>query len=276
MGEITPAFAVQFADALAGGPWTEAQAEALSHEVGKRLGLANNDSSKKKRVPQVCFSFESFLTKKEVADLHGSASSLSKVNLLAKRAALIGLTNPNEQTVGHVVRLLAGLGVPELKNQKLFHAAVQDFKQCLKSNIKSLGYPQDHIKSFDGPENLPEEVKKRAYTEDDEMVEAGDIKTDDMAVVKVLRKSHRTVKDAAPSSSSTALVAATPGPVSSMGSLRELVECLDSLFEHAFKLSATPQSCLATVMPCHGHAMFTPCLHHVVFSGMLMVVFTRS
>lgn len=274
MGEVTPAFAVQFADALAGGPWTEAQAEALSHEVGKRLG-ADNDSSKKKRVPQVCFSFESFLTKKEVADLHGSASSLSKVNLLAKRAALIGLTNPNEQTVGHVVRLLAGLGVPELKNQKLFHAAVQDFKQCLKSNIKSLGYPQDHIKSFDGPENLPEEVKKRAYTEDDEMVEAGDIKTDDMAVVKVLRKSHRTVKDAAPSSSSTALVAA-PGPVSSMGSLRVLVECLDSFFEHAFKLSATPQSCLATVMPCHGHAMFTPCLHHVVFSGMLMVVFTRS
>ena len=274
MGEVTPAFAVQFADALAGGPWTEAQAEALSHEVGKRLG-ADNDSSKKKRVPQVCFSFESFLTKKEVADLHGSASSLSKVNLLAKRAALIGLTNPNEQTVGHVVRLLAGLGVPELKNQKLFHAAVQDFKQCLKSNIKSLGYPQDHIKSFDGPENLPEEVKKRAYTEDDEMVEAGDIKTDDMAVVKVLRKSHRTVKDAAPSSSSTALVAATPGPVSSMGSLRELVECLDSLMPSSFQprhSHASPLSCHAMVMPCSRHAFIMWCNLML----MLMVVFILS
>ena len=100
--------------------WVEAVSSKIAHD-GRSSG---------RKPTQSLFHFGAFLTPTEVQLLAGGGNMCVKLEAMATRCLLVGLTNPPEQTVGHVIATGKHHGIVCTQGESF--DLVQEFKRLLK------------------------------------------------------------------------------------------------------------------------------------------------
>ena len=148
-------------DAIRQGPWTEEQRKDLASAV---LG---NGASKKKNTHRVknqrCLKFENFITAETVLKLKDPSkfSVTTRLSFLANTARILGITNPDEETL---FRMVACLTVYDCAMQ-LSQDDVWQYMNTLQLFIKNS--PKVHVEYLEvyppTAELLPDDIRKNAY-----------------------------------------------------------------------------------------------------------------
>ena len=129
--------------------------------VSSKIAAGNRSSGRKPN--QVLLHFGAYLTPSEVQLLPGDGNVAIKLEALVTRCLMIGLTNPSEQTIGHVIALGKQHGI--LCAQTEPFDLVQEFKRLLKNKRKSAPSFTVHLQYYPGdPMQLPTEILNSAYT----------------------------------------------------------------------------------------------------------------
>ena len=100
--------------------------------VSSKIAAGNRSSGRKPN--QVLLHFGAYLTPSEVQLLQGDGNVAIKLEALVTRCLMIGLTNPSEQTIGHVIALGKQHGIVCTQTESF--DLVQEFKRLLKNKRK--------------------------------------------------------------------------------------------------------------------------------------------
>eukprot|EP00439_Symbiodinium_sp_Y106_P058998 s5575_g8.t1 len=112
---------------------------------------------------QVLLHFGAYLTPSEVQLLQGDGNVAIKLETLVTRCLMIGLTNPSEQTIGHVIALGKQHGIACTQTESF--DLVQENKRLEKTKGKSAPSFTVHLQYYPGdPMQLPTEILNSAYT----------------------------------------------------------------------------------------------------------------
>eukprot|EP00439_Symbiodinium_sp_Y106_P000893 s12408_g1.t1 len=112
---------------------------------------------------QSLFHFGAFLTPTEVQLLAGGGNMCVKLEAMATRCLLVGLTNPSEQTVGHVIATGKHHGIVCTQGESF--DLVQEFKRLLKNKRRSAPSFTVHLQCYPSdPRQLPTEIFNFAYS----------------------------------------------------------------------------------------------------------------
>ena len=133
--------------------WVEAVSSKIAHD-GRSSG---------RKPTQSLFHFGAFLTPTEVQLLAGGGNMCVKLEAMATRCLLVGLTNPSEQTVGHVIATGKHHGIVCTQGESF--DLVQEFKRLLKNKRRSAPSFTVHLQCYPSdPRQLPTEIFNFAYS----------------------------------------------------------------------------------------------------------------
>ena len=138
--------------------------------AGIQLQMSNVDGTRSRKPNQHITNYVSFMTD-EIADTITSSdiSINNKIYVGVDLCALLGIFNPSEASVRHMVATLIALGIPDVEDSsKDKYDIVMAFKAKLAAKKKALGpcaWPYMHIVNYpDDPNDLPDDVFAHAYS----------------------------------------------------------------------------------------------------------------
>ena len=165
--------------------------------VSSKIAAGNRSSGRKPN--QVLLHFGAYLTPSEVQLLQGDGNVAIKLEALVTRCLMIGLTNPSEQTIGHVIALGKQHGIVCTQTESF--DLVQEFKRLLKNKRKSAPSFTVHLQYYPGdPMQLPTEILNSAYTTEQPLPlqQVVHVPLASAQSQVVLRRSSKTVRDTLP------------------------------------------------------------------------------
>ena len=165
--------------------------------VSSKIAAGNRSSGRKPN--QVLLHFGAYLTPSEVQLLQGDGNVAIKLEALVTRCLMIGLTNPSEQTIGHVIALGKQHGIACTQTESF--DLVQEFKRLLKNKRKSAPSFTVHLQYYPGdPMQLPTEILNSAYTTEQPLPlqQVVHVPLASAQSQVVLRRSSKAVRDTLP------------------------------------------------------------------------------
>ena len=145
------------------GPWSSEQKCSLAAVVARTSAQTG-----KRRAMQTCMHFEQYMTMSEWQALRTRALRAGKINQIAQRCWVIGLTCPTERTVQKIATVLITCEQEYGQHtEKEIFDIYQNLKNAIKHNDKHKPYPHQHVVNFPmSPLELPPEIFRYAYPED--------------------------------------------------------------------------------------------------------------
>ena len=191
--------------------------------VSSKIAAGNRSSGRKPN--QVLLHFGAYLTPSEVQLLQGDGNVAVKLEALVTRCIMIGLTNPSEQTIGHVITSGKQHGI--VCSQTESFDLVQEFKRLLKNKRKSAPSFTLHLQHYPAdPMHLPTEILNSAYTTEQPMPMQQVVLAHGSAQSQVvLRRSSKVVRDTLPArqASQSANMFGTPDAARTMFGMMQML-----------------------------------------------------
>ena len=177
----------------------DAQIGELIEAASDRLASSSISPPTARKSLQKLVDICPFLLPAELQTLKSKEHLHQKLMVMARRAVLIGLTNPTEPTTGGMVKTLELLGSHAFPTGKAYVDAVTELKSYIRSERVKLPAAAVHLTEF--PANasgLPKELHTRAYGPDEEPCGEGGPMT--LGASGPVRKSSKLVRGASSSS----------------------------------------------------------------------------
>ncbi|CAE7599769.1 unnamed protein product [Symbiodinium sp. CCMP2592] len=166
---LDPEAGAALADSWSTGPWSVDQTKAFSEVLAKGVSATSGSKgSKNRRENQLCSSFESYLSEKDVEVLTSVSSIHIKLDTAASRCCRLRLTLPSEQCVKSILAAIAARSGGTCTEAELF-LQVGEFKRVLRLKAKKVPKEGIHIETYPvgGPRELPDVLFKAAYDAED-------------------------------------------------------------------------------------------------------------
>ncbi|CAE7201964.1 unnamed protein product [Symbiodinium sp. CCMP2592] len=166
---LDPEAGAALADSWSTGPWSVDQTKAFSEVLAKGVSATSGSKgSENRRENQLCSSFESYLSEKDVEVLTSDSSIHIKLDTAASRCCRLRLTLPSEQCVKSILAAIAARSGGTCAEAELF-LQVGEFKRVLRLKAKKVPKEGIHIETYPvgGPRELPDVLFKAAYDAED-------------------------------------------------------------------------------------------------------------